>query len=278
MSVTGDFNALTRVALVVLFLLLLAGCGRGIVGETPSLALETEPAPSPALNTDTPEAEKDSFYNARMRMVADTIEARGVSDGDVLRAMRTVARHEFVPDEHLQSAYADHPLPIGYGQTISQPYIVAWMTELLELKAGEKVLEIGTGSGYQAAVLAEIAGQVVTTERVKQLAEEARRTLRELGYANIEVIVTDGSAGFVEGAPYDGIIVTAGAPEIPSVLVDQLADGGRLVIPVGNNYQQTLTRLRKMGSERVTERLEGCVFVPLIGKYGWGEHGEDDRR
>jgi protein-L-isoaspartate(D-aspartate) O-methyltransferase len=119
---------------------------------------------------------------------------------------------------------------------------------------------------------------VVTTERVPELAEEARRKLQELGYANIEVIVTDGSAGFPERAPYDGIIVTAGAPEIPSVLVDQLTDGGRLVIPVGNNYQQTLTRLSRWGSEHVTERLEGCVFVPLIGQYGWGEHDEDNRR
>jgi protein-L-isoaspartate(D-aspartate) O-methyltransferase len=156
--------------------------------------------------------------------------------------------------------------------------MVAVMTEALRLEGQEKVLEVGTGSGYQAAVLAEIAGQIVSTERVPELAEHARRTLRELGYANVDVVVADGSKGYLPGAPYDGIIVTAGAPEIPRVLVDQLADGGRLVIPVGNSFQQTLIRLTRRGREEDIERLEGCVFVPLIGEYGWGEHGEDNRR
>ncbi len=211
-------------------------------------------------------------------MVEHQIKARGTKSDLVLEAMRKVPRHLFVPAESLESAYSDRPLPIGHGQTISQPYMVAVMTEALDLEGSQKVLEVGTGSGYQAAVLAEIAGHVVTTERVPELAEEARRKLRDLGYANIEVIVADGSAGFREQAPYDGIIVTAGAPEIPRVLVDQLADGGRLVIPVGNNYQQTLTRLTRRGEEHTTERLEGCVFVPLIGEYGWAEHEEDDRR
>jgi protein-L-isoaspartate(D-aspartate) O-methyltransferase len=214
----------------------------------------------------------------RLRMVEHQIRARGIKDRLVLGAMSRVPRHLFVPSESLDSAYSDRPLPIGHGQTISQPYMVAVMTEALELQGGERVLEVGTGSGYQSAVLAEIAGNVVTTERVPELAEEARRKLRELGYANIEVILTDGSAGFPEMAPYDGIIVTAGAPEIPHVMVDQLADCGRLVIPVGNSYQQTLTRLRRYGKEQVTERLEGCVFVPLIGEYGWAEHDEGDRR
>ena len=214
----------------------------------------------------------------RLLMVERQIKARGIKNERVLEAMRKVPRHLFVPSESLDSAYSDRPLPIGHGQTISQPYMVAVMTEALEIEGGEKVLEIGTGSGYQAAVLAEVAGHVVTTERVPELAEEARTKLRDLGYANVDVIVTDGSAGFPERSPYDGIIVTAGAPEIPGVLVEQLAEGGRLVIPVGNNYQQTLTRVRKRAGDYVTERLEGCVFVPLIGQYGWGEYGEDSRR
>lgn len=214
----------------------------------------------------------------RIQMVEHQIKARGVKSELVLEAMKRVPRHLFVPLESVDSAYSDRPLPIGYGQTISQPYMVAVMTEALRLGGQEKVLEVGTGSGYQAAVLAEIGGHVVSTERVPELADQAQRTLRELGYANVEVVVTDGSKGYLPGAPYDGIIVTAGAPEIPRILVDQVADQGRLVIPVGNSFQQTLIRLTKRGREEEIERLEGCVFVPLIGEYGWGEHGEDNRR
>jgi protein-L-isoaspartate(D-aspartate) O-methyltransferase len=213
----------------------------------------------------------------RIRMVETQIKARGIKDERVLEAMKKVPRHLFVPLETAEAAYSDRPLPIGYGQTISQPYMVAVMTEALRLEGPERVLEVGTGSGYQAAVLGELASRVVTTERVPELAEEARRVLRELGYANIEVIMADGSGGHPAGAPYDAIMVTAGAPEIPRVLVDQLAEGGRLVIPVGNSYQQTLTRLTRLGREQKTERLEGCVFVPLIGEYGWAEH-DDNRR
>jgi protein-L-isoaspartate(D-aspartate) O-methyltransferase len=150
--------------------------------------------------------------------------------------------------------------------------MVAVMTETLRLEGHEKVLEIGTGSGYQAAILAEIADRVISLERVQDLADAAAERLRELGYANIEIHLADGSEGYAPGAPYDAIIVTAGAPEIPGILLGQLADGGRLVIPVGNSFQQTLTRVTLIGGERKTERLEGCVFVPLIGKYGWGEH------
>jgi protein-L-isoaspartate(D-aspartate) O-methyltransferase len=214
----------------------------------------------------------------RIRMVETQIKARGIKDEMVLEAMRKVPRHLFVPLESVDSAYSDRPLPIGHGQTISQPYMVAVMTEALGLQGGEKVLEVGTGSGYQAAVLAEVADRVVTTERVPELARQARVTLRDLGYANIEVVVTDGSAGYLPGAPYQAVIVTAGAPDIPAALVDQLTEGGRLVIPVGNSYQQTLTRVTRHGREQKTERLEGCVFVPLIGEYGWGESEDVDRR
>ena len=204
-------------------------------------------------------------------MVETQIKARGIEDRLVLDAMKKVPRHVFVPESYYDAAYSDRPLPIGLGQTISQPYMVAIMTETMKLKGREKVLEVGTGSGYQTAILAEIADHVVSLERLPELAGAARERLRQLGYANVEIHVGDGSAGYPERAPYDAIIVTAGAPEIPGVLLEQLSDGGRLVIPVGNSFQQTLTRITLAGGERKTERLEGCVFVPLIGKYGWGE-------
>jgi protein-L-isoaspartate(D-aspartate) O-methyltransferase len=208
----------------------------------------------------------------RNDMVEHQIKARGVHDSIVLKAMRKVPRHLFVPSEYADSAHADRPLPIGHGQTISQPYMVAVMTEALQLRGHEKVLEVGTGSGYQAAILAEIADHVVTVERQQELAQSAGATLRQLGYANIELVVGDGSKGHQPRAPYDGIIVTAGAPDIPPVLIDQLVEAGRLVIPVGNSFQQTLTRVIRHGDSHKTERLEGCVFVPLIGEYGWAEN------
>jgi protein-L-isoaspartate(D-aspartate) O-methyltransferase len=214
---------------------------------------------------------RGNFESERLKMVETQIRARGIENRLVLDALKRVPRHVFVPPELSDSAYDDRPLPIGLGQTISQPYMVAVMTESLNLKGDEKVLEVGTGSGYQAAILAEIADRVVSLERVPDLADAAAERLRDLGYANVEVHVGDGSEGYAAGAPYDAIIVTAGAPEIPGVLVDQLAEGGRLVIPVGNGFQQTLTRVTREGGELKTERLEGCVFVPLIGKYGWGE-------
>lgn len=217
-----------------------------------------------------------SWEKKRNQMVDYQIQARGVDDPLVLAAMRKVPRHLFVPREYEQSAYDDRPLPIGYGQTISQPYMVAVMTQALKLEGDERILEVGTGSGYQAAILAEIADHVVSVERIPELAERATRILRNLGYMNVEVIVGDGSRGYAERAPYDGIIVTAGAPDIPQVLIDQLADGGRLVIPVGNSFQQTLTRVTRKGDETKIERLEGCVFVPLVGKYGWRD-GNSER-
>jgi protein-L-isoaspartate(D-aspartate) O-methyltransferase len=213
-----------------------------------------------------------NFESDRLKMVESQIKARGIENRLVLDALKKVPRHVFVPPEYADSAYADRPLPIGLGQTISQPYMVALMTETLGLEGHEKVLEVGTGSGYQAAILAEIADHVVSLERMGDLADAAAERLRQLGYANIEVHRGDGSEGYAEGAPYDAIVVTAGAPDIPGMLLDQLAEGGRLVIPVGNSFQQTLTRVTLTGGERRTERLEGCVFVPLIGKYGWGEN------
>jgi protein-L-isoaspartate(D-aspartate) O-methyltransferase len=213
-----------------------------------------------------------NFESDRLRMVETQIKARGIENPLVLEALKKVPRHVFVPPEYSESAYDDRPLPIGWGQTISQPYMVALMTEKLGLQGHEKVLEIGTGSGYQAAILAEIAERVISLERVQDLADAAAGRLRELGYANIEVHLGDGSEGYEDGAPYDAIMVTAGAPVIPGSLLDQLAEGGRLVIPVGNSFQQTLTRITLAGGERKKERLEGCVFVPLIGRYGWSEN------
>lgn len=207
----------------------------------------------------------------REAMVEDQLVSRGIYDKLVLDAMKKVPRHKFVPKDLEASAYEDCALPIGGGQTISQPYMVAIMTEKLGLSAGAKVLEIGTGSGYQAAILAEIAGEAYTIERIPSIAERAKKIFDELAYKNIKVIVGDGTLGLPEKAPFDGIIVTAGAPSIPKPLTDQLADGGRLVIPVGEAFEQTLTIVTKRGNKLDIEGSIGCVFVPLIGKFGWQE-------
>jgi len=198
-------------------------------------------------------------------MVAAQIEERGVRDPRTLAAMRKVPRHLFVPPSLLRDAYSDHPLPIGHGQTISQPYIVAFMTEALSLRGGEKVLEIGTGSGYQAAVLAEIAARVYTIEIVAPLAEEARVRLARLGYRNVEVRAGDGYQGWAEAAPFDAVIVTAAAPRIPEPLKQQLKDGGRLVIPVGEDDQELIVVTRR-GSDYVEQRVLPVRFVPMTGK------------
>jgi protein-L-isoaspartate(D-aspartate) O-methyltransferase len=199
-------------------------------------------------------------------MVASQIEARGVNDPATLRAMRAVPRHAFVPDDYLAQAYADHPLPIGYGQTISQPYIVALMTQLLQLQGDERVLEIGTGSGYQAAVLAEILDEVYTIEIIPELAEAARATLDANGYGGVVSRQGDGYFGWVEYAPYDAIIVTAAPDHLPQPLVEQLKEGGRLVIPIGpvGGYQ-VLWRFVKEGGEVTAERVLDVAFVPLLG-------------
>jgi protein-L-isoaspartate(D-aspartate) O-methyltransferase len=214
---------------------------------------------------------RDSDYYQKLRdeMVEHQLRARGISDERVLEALRRVPRHLFVPAARRDRAYDDTPLPLGEGQTISQPYMVAWMTELLELEGREVVLEVGTGSGYQAAVLGVLAKKVYTIERIPQLADEARKILDQLGVDNIEIVVGDGSKGLKEHAPYDRILVTAGSPSVPQVLVEQLADGGRLIIPVGPASMQMLTVVTRHGSEIETHEVGGCVFVPLVGMYGW---------
>jgi protein-L-isoaspartate(D-aspartate) O-methyltransferase len=205
------------------------------------------------------------------RMVDEQIVGRGVRDERVLAAMRKVPRHEFLPEAIRGVAYADNALPIGEGQTMSQPYMVALMTELLGLTGGERVLEIGTGSGYQAAVLAELCSKVYTVERIKTIAEKARSTLDRLGYRNVAIKVYDGTYGWKEMAPFDAVMVTAGAPEIPAPLVEQLKDGGRMVIPVGERYGQSLQKVIKTAEGTVIQRSIPCVFVPLIGNHGWKE-------
>ncbi len=204
-------------------------------------------------------------------MVDELVAGRGIKDERVIKAMRKVPRHEFLPEALRAAAYGDHALPIGEGQTISQPYMVALMTELLELTGGERVLEIGTGSGYQAAVLAELCSKVYTVERIKGLAVRARETLDRLGYRNVAIKVYDGTYGWKEMAPFDAIMVTAGAPDIPAPLMEQLAVNGRMVIPVGERYSQTLIKAVKTPSGVVTQRGIPCVFVPLIGNKGWKE-------
>jgi len=203
-------------------------------------------------------------------MVDEQIVARGVRDPRVIQSMLKVPRHLFVPEPYRAQAYEDYPLPIGHGQTISQPYMVAVMTELLELDGDEKVLEIGTGSGYQAAVLAELAKEVYTVERIPELLQRAMETINELGYTNVHFKLADGTLGWPEHAPFDRIIVTAAAPHIPQPLLDQLAAGGIIVIPVGGRYLQTLTKVRKHEDGTVSaEELFGCAFVPLIGEFGY---------
>src|SRR4030043_669357 len=201
----------------------------------------------------------------REKMVETQIKARGVKDPRVLSALLKVERHHFVPEEHLNSAYSDQPLPIGKGQTISQPYIVALMTELLELKGGEKVLEVGTGSGYQAAILAELAKEVYTIEIIESLASTAKKRLSELGYQNIRVKAGDGYLGWPEAAPFDAIIITAAPDPIPKPLLDQLREGGRMVIPVGE-FTQELRKIVKRGGKIEKTDIISVIFVPMTGE------------
>lgn len=216
--------------------------------------------------------EEEAYYsNLRNRMVNEQIISRGIRDERLLDALRRVPRHLFVPEEYARIAYSDSPLPIGHGQTISQPYIVALMTELLELEGEENVLEVGTGSGYQAALLAYLARQVHTIERHEELAKKAEKVLMSLGLTNVLVHVGDGSLGLHKYAPFQAIMITAAAPRVPQLLFDQLVEGGRLVLPEGGAGGQMLDRWRKQGDENKQEHIAPVAFVPLRGQHGWKE-------
>jgi protein-L-isoaspartate(D-aspartate) O-methyltransferase len=208
-------------------------------------------------------------YNVlRRRMVEEQIKPRGIKDMRVLEAFAKVERHKFIPEELRDSSYADYPIPIGEGQTISQPFIVALMTECLDLKGEEKVLEIGTGSGYQTAILAELANVVCTVERIQVLSDGARQHLSELGYKNIKFKVSDGTLGWKEESPFDRMIITAAAPAVPLPLTEQLKEGGKLILPVADNFGQMLTLITKENGQMIAENICPVVFVPLIGKHG----------
>jgi len=209
------------------------------------------------------------FKLARERMVKNQLASRGVADEGVLQAMGKTPRHLFISEALAGEAYNDHPVPIGEKQTISQPYIVALMTEALELQGKENTLEIGTGSGYQTAILAELSSRVYTIERIKSLLVDARKLLAQLGYSNILFKAFDGTLGWKEYAPFDAIMITAGAPSLPEPLMDQLADNGRMIIPVGDRYTQELIKVTKKGENLEQESLGGCRFVNLIGIHGW---------
>jgi len=208
---------------------------------------------------------------ARERMVKKQLIPRGIADKRVLTAMGKIQRHIFMEEALLGEAYNDHPLPIGHKQTISQPYIVALMTQALDLTGSEKTLEIGTGSGYQTAVLAELSAKVCTIERIRPLMEKARYILHELGYTNILFKSYDGTLGWEEYSPFDAIIITAGAPSIPEPLLGQLADGGRMIVPVGDKFSQELIKITRRKDSYDKKSLGGCRFVDLIGAHGWKE-------
>ena len=253
-------------------LALVVGCGvRPAVRD-----LMSTPGPSAGARVATPTAVTDAMTERRLKLVASLVHDWGISDPDVIRAMQEVPRDEFVPAEYLDQAYDNHPLPIGFGQTISQPYIVAWMTELLQLKPGEKVLEIGTGSGYQAAVLAALElADVYSIEIVPELAKQAEVRLDGLGYGNIHTKQGDGYYGWPENAPFDAIIVTAAPDHVPAPLAAQLTEGGRMVIPIGppGGYQ-SLWKFVKTRGQLGAENLGGVAFVPLTGGAPEGESGQ----
>jgi protein-L-isoaspartate(D-aspartate) O-methyltransferase len=215
------------------------------------------------------ETQVDVFAAQRRAMVETQLRARGIRDERVLAAMSHVPRHEFVAADYRDQVYEDHPIPIGEGQTISQPYIVAIMLQALALDSSDVVLEVGTGSGYLTALLADLTRQVYSVERHASLARTAQATLDRLGYTNVEVLVGDGGNGFPDRAPFDAIVVSAAAPQIPPPLFEQLREGGRLIIPVGPPHAQELQLVRKHGGQPVVSRMEGCRFVPLIGSEGY---------
>jgi protein-L-isoaspartate(D-aspartate) O-methyltransferase len=210
-----------------------------------------------------------NYERARARMIEEQLVGRGIADPRVLAAMARVERHRFVEEALEARAYDDKPLPIGARQTISQPFMVGLMTEALGLRGTERVLEIGTGCGYQTAVLAELVANVFSIERISTLATAARQLLDRLGYYNVAIRVGDGTLGWSDEAPFDAIVVTAGTPQVPRPLITQLADGGRLVFPIGEEELQTLVRIRKEGSRLREEYFGDCRFVKLVGRYGW---------
>lgn len=255
----------TIVLALGLLLLLILGLYLTVMrGKAKEEEVAVSPSPSPS-----PTLERDPFAAYREDMVRSQIEARGVKDPQVLESMRSVPRHEFVPRDYQEYSYADQPLPIGYGQTISQPYMVAVMTEFLGVEEGDKVLEVGTGSGYQAAILAEITAQVYSVEIIPELAESAAARLKRLGYDEVKVANLDGYYGWQEYAPYDGIIVTCAPDHMPSLLLEQLKDGGRLIIPVGPpGAYQTLWLVKREGDEFLYKNvMEWIRFVPLTGEH-----------
>ena len=213
----------------------------------------------------------NDYRLARNRMVRNQLVPRGITDKRVLAAMAKIQRHLFIEEALEGEAYNDHPLPIGHKQTISQPYIVALMTQELELSGNEKILEIGTGSGYQTAILAELSERVYTIERIRPLMEKARNILHELGYTNILFKAYDGTLGWEEYSPFDAIIITAGAPDVPEPLLGQLADGGRMIIPIGDRFSQELIKITRRKDGYDKKSLGGCRFVDLIGVHGWKE-------
>ena len=217
--------------------------------------------------------EGDTYAEARRRMVTEQLSSRDIRSPRVLAAMLDIPRHRFVPEDERDLAYADTPLPIGYRQTISQPYIVALMSQLLNLSGAERVLEIGTGSGYQAAILAALAGQVYTIERIPELCRQARSVLADLGLENVTIVEGDGTRGLPEHAPFQGIMVTAASPGVPEPLKEQLAEGGQLVLPVGGRGGQMLERWRRSGDRFDREQIAPVAFVPLIGAHGWSSEG-----
>ena len=209
-----------------------------------------------------------NFDLLRKNMVEDQLAKRGITNSLVLEAFNKVPRHRFVPPDKIKDAYSDHPLPIGNGQTISQPYIVALMTERLDLTGKEKVLEIGTGSGYQAAILSELAKEVYTVERVPNLSKNAQELLMGLGYKNIHFKVSDGTIGWEEKSLFDRIIITAYCPEIPSPLIRELNESGKMILPLGDSFSQMLTLVEKINGDLYSRDICPCVFVPLVGAYG----------
>ena len=255
--------AILLVILIAAVILALARAFRSPLGsldQVPGPAHTPTPAPSAIPSP------ADAFRDLRLAMVSQQIEGRDVKDPGVLEVMRRVPRHRFVPADKVKLAYEDHPLPIGYGQTISQPYIVALMTEALKMKPGDRVLEIGTGSGYQAAILAELGAEVYTVEIIPELAQQAGERLRSLGYEKVQVLNADGYFGWQEHAPYDAIIVTAAPDHLPQPLVAQLREGGRLIVPIGpQGAIQTLWLFEKREGEVQASNLGEVVFVPLTG-------------